>query len=896
MPSRPVLDALSSGGLFLTFLAPSCRFRPAARPAQRHASTVLRHPTTVNRPQRRSSHGDSSRGSSRRSLSGLADERREGIPRLEDGVYIPIASTSAVRLDSPPPVGPSTTASDPSIPSTPSLSPRTNEPTANPVRAPSTALSTVLSRLRELHTASPSASPLDIVRHLRAVPPTEGSTQLPPTPPPPIPLDPPTHTSDNRFLTPFLLHALFLGASAFGLLARRKVKSTDASRCETTPREAERRKQEAEDRVDELQALNLLLGVYAAPEAVGVTGPKQSWDWRKGALQPVTGLVELAQELEPDRQSVSAVLHYVGPRFPSLAIDSSMDAQKLREARPRLIAWAWRAYRALPPLSPHPPSTNDFSLQARALDNAIIRTFLDSIYADASSLQTPPATKERVSRPGHDRRILDALAERFVSDPSQLTSDLCPRLADAAFRARRLDLLVALLHRSPPLERRLQLAVAGRALDVLAKEGYASGKGAVFVLPVVEAFSKAVHDVDDFGAVDLATVQRGLQRICRLATGVALERYVVEIALYLVARAPEASVRQGPLVSDALKHLVRSRNFKSARRILGEVPPHLVQLEHYEIVLRSSHLPTAQTAWDSLLRSDALMPQLFSYLAFLHSHATTKVSSSVLDSAFRTISLMNRAGMRKTIDVYNILLRVLVRYASDPALRRCLRRMEADGIAHNEETAGILDSRSSVRRDTQSRRIVVLDDFGQRETRLVERPRRCGGRSQLAKVAEAVRTARAALADSPRSPKKDSRAPPFVSLNPLLRSITRWPCETDSNKLVHLARLQLGVDLSTILADPRIQVEKANLSRFRQPLQAHELSSKWFYSSRRPVYLTFAKAFENRNERKVGAAVRKMLKLERHEVERARRREQTVQRKKAEAAREAEEARRWNAE
>ncbi|BGP17573.1 hypothetical protein JCM10213v2_005606 [Rhodosporidiobolus nylandii] len=822
--------------------------------------------------------------------------------------HAPIVSTRAVRLDSSnsfPPFSP---------PSATHLSHRRDgkqrahdhaEPVA--VLSASAALPAVFSQLRKLHRAEPSASPLDLVRKVRPIPFIDDERQPPPTPPPPIRLDPQPHRHEQRLLTPFLLQALFLGASALGLLTRRKVRSPDAPEGGVVRRENELAKQAAEDRVDEIQALNLLVSSYASPDIDGVMDEGLRWEWRREATRPLLTLVAEVERrsLPVGAAAVAAVLQFVAGDVPDTV--SGRAGKLYRQTRPALLRWAWAKYAELPrpPLADAPSSAASPSLSLASpvppapspalppFDDTILRTFLSLTYPAAPTAPTPKTRDIAPSVQGQrsSRDLLNAVSHLLLRDNFPLSSSLTASLACAAARACRLDIFISLF--GCELDAGCRLLVAARALEVLSRDGAKAEKDETVIF-IVGQLVKAVTAVEAFSVGEVHLVHRCLRRLYRdLPTGVALERYMARVVLAVLAKSAETAVEHATFLHAALDHLVQSRNPGLARRVVSSIPPHLRRLEHYEALLRSSHFPLAQLVWDELSCAQTLAPQPSTFLAFLSAHAHRKAPPSALPSAQALIARLFRLPNTRTLEVYNLYLQVLVRHGSDPALRRTLARMGRKGIKPDEKTLAILASREIVRQDTQKRRAVVIGPDGEQEERVVEVRRRSRGTAQVAKVAKAVREAQEAFPSpaggvSSASKGKNARqealpAATFSSMAPnvLLRAVSRWQREFPTRKLVTLTRSQFGVDLAPLLAQPSSQTDEAGLlPSVSPPLPlpradaslVHDLSWDEFAKYRRPALLTLAKAFENRSERRLGEALRRVGKEEARVVGRMKRR------------------------
>lgn len=705
-----------------------------------------------------------------------------------------------------------------------------------------------------------------------------------------IRLDPQPHSHERRLLTPFLLQALFLGASALGLLARRKVRPAAS---EVRTKEGGRgrlAREEAENRVDELQALNLLVGAFTIPPEEGAATEKRAWDWKKGSLQPLLELVKTitTQALPVNRVTVASVLQFIASPPPSFASTSDTQVQHYVLARPVLASWAWEAYNALPPSdTPLLPSP---SAPSPSFDSTIIHSLLSLVYSDTS--REPLPHLRRIDQSGRsisaDRDLLNSISQKVLEDPSAASEELLEALAAAAIRACRLDILEGLLERGPPLSATLRLDLASKALDLLARSGEEGRRNTAQVLARVADIEVAVLALQEVGHSEVDRIHGTLRRLQRAfpATGVAFNNRIASVILFLLDTAPEKTVQHPRLLLDTLQYLVRSRTPRAARRIFDAIPPLHHRLEHFEALLSSSHFPLSTFAWEALLVHPTLTPRTESFAAYLSSHTNPKAPSSSLASVHRAIYLMNTLGLPKTPEIHSLLLRILVRHASDPTLRRTLARMEREQLKQDEQSFAILASREMVRQDTQKRTVVVTGELGVQEARIIERARRSGMRTQAKKVAKAVQEAREKLAASAGG---DVETPLLENL--LAKSLSRLPREVKTVQLVELIKAQLGVDLSPLLpsspsSPPSSIAPTASSSPpplLRLPtLSASNLTFHHFKTSREPRYRLFATGLEKRGAPELARALSKALKVEEGLVRHRLKRRKEERRKKGE--------------
>ncbi|GAA5827416.1 hypothetical protein JCM11251_003801 [Rhodosporidiobolus azoricus] len=930
MPSRPPLTSALSTGL-LSFLAPSYRTTAVIHSTTRQARSA----STVNRSARsvagagRKGNGAGGRGpaGADRELSGLARVKERDERSYEAGWSFPVASTSAIRLDAASPFSPHSPNLTPPMSAKAAGKRRANDVDAIEADATSSAdLPAVLHDLRSLHTSSPDISPLVLVQQIRLPPAPlsgdegRGPRRPPPAPPPLIRLDPQPHSSSTSFLTPFLLQALFLGASALGLLARRKVRRPEESAVEVRESENDRAKREAEERVDGLQALNLLVGALAVPEAeLGVEAAEEKmWEWRKEKLQPLLGIVRNLGGAEAkhdpvDRLAIASVLHYVSVRPPKW-----LEVRKYEQARPVLAEWAMHAFERLKaaaalsssvpaPLSsanlPLPPKSTDISHTSIVLshanklptahaspllisDDLILLSLLSIVYQSGTGLSTP--SSRRIDQTcgqlsSADRRILNSVARRVLTDENASTL-IIDALAHAAVRAARPDILHDLLSR-PSLPPSLCLSAAAQSLDLYSRM-HTDGRSAGRILFAVDQLVEAMGQLASFAPNELDRLHFALLRLRSgtLSGGLALERTMQRLALLALKIDAPAVVSHPRLLPSLLTHLARSRNLKCAYALLRAITPELRSVQgHYEPLLRSFHLATATKIWTALRCDPALEQQRSpeTFHAYLLSHALDRQTpSSTVLASFQTLyAHMRYLRIPFTLEMHRTALRILVRHGTDAVVRRHLRRMkEEDGFDPQEDakTLAILATREMSRLDMQQRVVSASSsDSLDRRRRMEDRPRRGGGRAQMRKVVEAVGELQLVASRNGVEGKTS------MASNILLKSLTRWTREVDVVRLVNITKDQVGIDLSTFLHPP------APVSSPSPPAQKHtsSLSSsdhledpKHWYNHRRPALLLLKKAFENRGRRDLGAQVEKVVRKEKGEVERGQRRRKRLER------------------
>ncbi|GAA5864973.1 hypothetical protein JCM3774_003926 [Rhodotorula dairenensis] len=838
----------------------------------------------------------------------------------------PEASTSAVRLDaielrhgpSSPAIPPSPPRPRSQIPSPsppPPLYPGSDD-TANSqtIDALVAELAPALDRLRSAYLASPAASPLQLVRSsLAALEPSSAAAaapadsrgthnkdqKVPPVPPPVIKLDPQPGTGPHgRLWTPFLLHALFLGASALGLLARRKVSHSfvggedgvaSSSKRGVATRAAQKARQEAEDRIDQVQALNLLVvalgqpfvsppGSFPKDAAASAKEPVPEERWA-GDLEAAKNLAGLLHRVERERIPYDHFTVLAALRVAAGGGDGTS------EWRRSIGLWAWRAAEAPSPAT-EPSSTSAATLLASNTSAGafITHAFLSLLYPsfEASRRHFFPRTAT-ISSTLTDRQILNSLAERIL-DPASLAQnaspDLVRALAETAFRARRVDLLgrIAVCGRRAD-DASLRLWTTTRALELLTMDAQRR-RDADLVVPSAAAFCDSVkasarEGADNWTSADLELLRQGLTCLTRPAGGGGfainrpLEPFIAEVCLALLRNrdlAAGTASRVPDVVERVLRYLVRSRNPRLAEAVFDAIPRRLVSLKHYRVLLASDHAPLAHRAWTSLLAHPTLRPDAATVRAALIPVAQSRERTAPT----RAFRLFRRLEHPTTRD-WNLLLAAVARHGSDRLVTRVRREMAAAGAVADRQTAAVLVAREMTRTDAQQR--VEFDrlhdtDSLRAQRRVVEQPRRVSGAAQIRRVRLAAREWEqhipSGLGTSSSSSSSSSlvlgeRGREEIVPNLLLKNAARWPKEYSVDKLVRLAKAQLGVDLAGAATPGPDHVAAAAPKPAANPSIP---TQRHFEQVRRPAFRTLAKALEQRRRADLASTLRRHMREE----------------------------------
>lgn len=785
--------------------------------------------------------------------------------------------------------------------------------------------------MRAAYLASPSSSPLHLVRstlsaleHVAAPsePHTDHNHQSPPIPPPLIRLDPQPHAGPNsRLWTPFLLQALFLGASALGLLARRKVNQHAVSgvgdgglaseRGGRGTREAQRARQEAEDRIEQIQALNLLVVALGRPDlstrneqSPALAPPPTPGERWHDELQATKNLAGLLHRVERHRLPIDHFTVLAALRVVATAGDvpgSSRD-EGVQVYRREIGLWAWRAAQPIDNSATEPrPELS--AIEDAAGEGAITRAFLALLYPSFEASQRhffPRSTSSHLT----DRHILNSLSELILltSAPgtTRTNSVLVRELAETAWRARRVDILGWIaMHGEGEVDASVRLLATSRALELLAMDAQRRRKAEI-VLPwaaafvdSVKALAAVVTNNNDNGRdtsgqrlrpVDLELVREGLSCLTRdraFAINRPLAPFVAETCLALLrnpiiaTQLALADHKSAKLVERVMRYLVRSRHPRLAEEVFETIPRDLVSLKYYRILLSSDHAPLFKRAWTSLVEHPTLRPDAATVRAALVPTANSP-DRTVLSRAFRLFRRLEKPTSKD----WNLLLSVVSRHGSDRLLNRVRREMAASGLVADRYTAAALVSRDMNKTDVQKRTILdqhtpASDSDSLRATRrAVEQLRRVSGTVQIRRVRLAARewdaAAAAAKSSSVGLSKRQNEQAEEILPNLLLKNAARWPKEYGVKKLVLLAKAQLGVDLHEGAA-PTTDNNNVDLTETRN-VPAAIPTWRHFEQVRRPAFRTLAKALEKRGRADLAAKLRKVMREEEARVQRQERR------------------------
>lgn len=665
-------------------------------------------------------------------------------------------------------------------------------------------------------------------------------------------------------LSAALLQAIFLGASALGLLMRRKVRNDGkgargddaegdllddaALQSRWAKEELDKRRQEGEYVVSDVPALNLLLSTYAEVD------PSSLADWddsmtaahrtnaaralrmrRDLQLRHVSSLLARFDGVstKPDHWTVLAVLAFAHPNR-STAASKKSAASAFAQAQPILTQWAWEAFAQI----------DHGATSAAEGHRTIASTFLDYLDSALSSKLSPSTRAEMRSRLSGP----DSSPPSTSSPPSLLL-----QLGLLALPARQTDILVSLLSDSAlPAAERSSLALA--TLETIAlDEDWRQNRDVVAF--VAQSLASATAELCGAGGegLDLALVERACHLLIHdFGVDVPLEPIYSSIILSVLSVHSESADNLDFLPS-LLTSLSDARHPSLAMRVLHAIPRHQRQAEHYYAVLRSHHRPVSNAVWAELqerwaagevaVEVEAWEGRLTGLLRAAKGGGAgvggaRKLSTAevnlqrarkVLKTAHADLRLLEAHGLRRSQKVWNKLLSLSSMASSEPAWRSHVGKQWRDVDAEEAGGDGGRLARGSAMGDKvdEATQAILLGrkleshsgQRGKRQMRTV--------RDELVKLDGTMQRRRGGGRDRQPSSEID------ILPNIVLKNLTRWDREVPTPTLLNLAFQNLGVDL---LADIPLP------SRHQPP------TAEQFDKVRRPAYRTLLKALRNRGE------------------------------------------------
>ncbi|KAK4701007.1 hypothetical protein P7C70_g5230, partial [Phenoliferia sp. Uapishka_3] len=679
-------------------------------------------------------------------------------------------------------------------------------------------------------------TPSTLLSHITPPPPP---SDPPPSPPPPIPLLPDPHRPNPHFIGAFWLQCLFLGASALGLLARRKKPGPLESRGEKEERMENRKA------ADEME-INLLLSCYVPwPED---DDPTTRTPWLQmsttsvsKSLSAITAAINSFEKMgcKPDRWTVLSIMSFVS----ALPSTTSSPPTKVDLARPILTIWAWRAFLDLP----SSPSTTQ-------IDLSLITAFVDY-------LAHPPPFSHDLSA-----ELLSSLAHRLTSHPPlplptpppppplalNPYPSLLQTLIPLALETKNLESILSLISLSSSLPPSLKVDLSVHALEMIAEDEEWRNTREI-VRDVGEAFAAAVraefgceqrgwtrkirpekvrldeqgpeaveiNRLDSEGAGTTLPKRRKKKEIDRIRRGIDLLRsaYRVDVpledlyadaTLVLITCSPQ-SLPDNWLLT-ILRSLVFSRHPRLSLALFLSIPSSSLSLDHFDALIRTHHLPTSTFVFLKLLKHPTLQPTTETFHSRLISLSHRQ--NLEIEEAHDSLRRMKQRGLERDGKTWNLLLKILARGGSERELFRNWVRMERSGVRPDKRSWGILLSRSTMSSEGGKRTV-----------------RNGAGRSGARQIKNVIKRL--------EEIGKENVGP--VGSNIVLRSLTRWTDEVKTDHLLKLIHSVLSIDLSQIEISERDPFE----GRKEEAIPSRE---EW-EEERNPAYKIFLKALNNRGEK-----------------------------------------------
>ena len=564
--------------------------------------------------------------------------------------------------------------------------------------------------------------------------------------------------------------------------------------------------------------------------------------WRKEGLRPLVNLVSQAIKSEQplNQLGVASLLHFV-----SAAPYDTLTASSQREASTLLSQHAVAAYQALP----NPDSSSpDFPLDL-------------SIHSSLLSL----------ANSSKDRSLLDTLGNRILSSPNDYPPELLHQFGQTAARAKRLDIITRVLSLDRLLPPSLRFDLAATALDLAAsRQEWRNDRETV--LPLAGAFATSIEQRAELDKIGIDQLDRGIY-LLRTAFSIdrPLEPFISRAILSTLTHSSHFSDKKyRSTLLDVLRHLAKSRNPALARQVFSAIPSHHLRLSYFLPLLSSYHASTSQFAWDLLLSHPSLPLAPAAASARFTSLSHRSASPPTLETARQDFQIIRERAINPSVDIWNKLLHVIVRFGGDRAVKNTLSAMENAGIEQNEFTRTILLQREMIRQDEQVR---MRRRGGGNDREASERmKRRGGGMAQMRKIKEAIREGR----------KGGGSESQGIDITPnlLLKNFTRWTVECDTKRLLQLTKVVVGVDL---IDHSPSSINWPNSTPSCLPLcpssppQTHalpssvlDMSKEEYDKLRVPAFRTLISAFERRGRNDLAKELRRRFRAESDEVKQVR--------------------------
>lgn len=805
--------------------------------------------------------------------------------------------TTAVTLDSPAPQLASA--------GLPTAAKAANLSRVEGQRASTAASLQLLASVRTAHQLSPTASPSTLLASQRPILyDDEGDATHPPTPPPPIAFLPQPDRPNPHLLSAALLQAIFLGASAMGLLMRKRVRNDGGkARAADDGREEEilddavvqqtwakaeldKRRKEGESSPSDVPSLNLLLSAYAEvavdvppqSEKLGVRAQRKAHKAalrrRQTDLEQVASLLAQFDQrsLKPDHWTVLAVLAFANPTE-LLSIDA-FEQSALVHSQLGLHQWAWKAYAELGPDGP--PSSSPITPDTHL---TILQTFLQFFDSPLADSLAPSVLLKRITT--LSSRLLSS-----ASTPSSLPTPppaLLIQLGLLALDARCTDVVTQLLINStlPPRERQsLALAVLEAAsID----EDWRQNRDLVrFVAETLVDATTELCTTTRKEDLDMPLVERASTLLMTgFGVDIPLEPFLTSLILAFL-HLPDGHSQFTPnFLPTVLSVLVDARHPSSAYRIISLIPRPLRTTQHYYALHRSHHCRTSRYAWQELQErwaAEEIKPEVEAWEARMTGHikagsgggmapstmgpstreTNRRRAKEALEMAHEDLLLLQKHGIPRSTKLSNKLLRLSSKASWEPSWRRHVGRQWRDFEVEREgDSAGMEEGSFEEGRRMRGKALRGKVDDATRAIMLgrhLQSPDRgprtsSYGRKQMAEVKRELEMGGKAMRR--RFGGNEARASEEkvdILPNIVLSSLTRWALEVNTATLVKLARQSLNIDLKSPTKISSLSFSAPatllGLTVDSQPIPTPEQFSMF----RRPAYRTLLKALRNRGE------------------------------------------------
>ncbi|KDE09868.1 hypothetical protein MVLG_00266 [Microbotryum lychnidis-dioicae p1A1 Lamole] len=518
-----------------------------------------------------------------------------------------------------------------------------------------------------------------------------------PIPPPPIAYLPHSNTDHSNLLTAFLLQAIFLGASAVGLLLRKKstvqrvddnIKSTPSPTFVAKRAEAnlEAQKQRRTEEIDHVPALNLLLSSYVEfpseqqPEAKVTPSSKETvvLNFVKHKMERLPHVAEVLSRFSeararPDTWTTLAAMAFV--EVPSAVLQacqlgSTETKDRFRELNAfsdKLVEWSWQAF---------------LGAEKSGMCSEVKATLVSSFLQWAARTETIEEGDQ------------NALAHRIIdygsTSMSELTAVQRALLGQAALYHSRTGLVAQWLAADSMIDPRTRLDLAASTLKVLANHEEWHRRGDV-VLYTAEALVTSLEQLCAPSSGD--AIDPTLRVMLDECLTLLIHHFRIDAPLEpLYTRIIESLMIKDPTsfpsscLRSFLESLITARQAKLATKVFLLIASPSRTLRQYEAMLRSHRAMTSDRVWSELFLHPTLEPTVSSLSARLSSHLLTRRHDLALQDfnlvrgrlRTKTLQALSEQGRTLWTICYTKLYTLYVRTKHDVSLSRLRQRMKDD--------------------------------------------------------------------------------------------------------------------------------------------------------------------------------------------------------------------------